>query len=190
MVRYLILITSILFTYESWTQERITWVQWEEGIQQSIDQDKKVIIDLYTKWCGWCKKMDNTTFSDSTIVDYINENYIAIKFDAEHRGDLIYGEEVYKFTKGGRRGYHALAAKMTHGRLRYPTIVFLDENAEVIQALPGFQSANNLEKILTYFAGDHHKKTPWPIYQMDYDRKKNAPRTTNKNTRLVSGKGI
>lgn len=183
------LLVVILATISLQSQETITWVEWEEGINRSAQENKKIIVDLYTQWCGWCKKMDKTTFRDSIIVDYINSNYIAVKFDAEYREDIDFQGQIYKFTKGGLRGYHSLAAKMTHGKLRYPTIVFLNEEAEVIQALPGFQNAGNLEKILTYFAEDHHKTTPWATYRFNYRSQMPAVKKNN-NTRLVSGKGI
>ena len=186
----LLALLSVSLSVQS--QESITWVEWEEGINKSTEENKKIIVDLYTQWCGWCKKMDKTTFRDSLIIDYINENYIAIKFDAEHRGDIEFQGNIYKFTKGGLRGYHSLAAKMTHGKLRYPTIVFLNEEAQVIQALPGFQNAGNLEKILNYFAEDHHKTTRWSTFRLNYKSPREAMSRAkkNNNTRLVSGKGI
>ena len=188
----LVVILSLWLPVHS--QETITWLEWEEGVNKSSEENKKIIVDLYTQWCGWCKKMDKTTFRDSIIVDYINDNYVAIKFDAEHRDDIQIKGQTYKFTKGGLRGYHALAAKMTHGQLRYPTIVFLNEEAQVIQALPGFQTAQNLEKILFYFAEDHHKSTPWSTFQFNFKSTRiktdrDIPKKNN-NTRLVSGKGI
>ncbi len=170
-------------------QETVVWFSWDEGIAKSKDENKKVIIDLYTDWCGWCKKMDNTTFRDPYIVEIINEHFVAIKFNAEHREDIEFHDEIYKFTKGGRRGYHGLAAKMTKGKLRYPTIAFLNEDNEFIQAIPGFQNTVTLEKILMYFAHDNHKTTPWSSFQRNYKSKTQITPSEKKSnhTRLVSG---
>ncbi len=171
-------------------QDKIEWQDWTSGINKGQQQKKKYIVDLYTDWCGWCKKMDKTTFQDSFITDYISEHYVAIKFNAEQREPITFKNEEYVFTKGGRRGYHALAAKITNSQLRYPTIVFLDENANVIQAIPGFQSPENLERIMTYFAEDHHKTTPWVVYQRNYQRELKPQSLEMKNmnhTKLVKG---
>ena len=192
MIRFLgiLFMTSIGLNLSG--QSPIKWFTWEEGIAKSKAENKKIIADLYTEWCGWCKKMDATTFHDAFIVDYINKYYVAIKFDAEQKEDIIFKGKEYKFTKGGRRGYHALAAEITNGQLRYPTIVFLDEKAEVIQAIPGFQNVEILEKILTYFAEDYHKSMPWSSYERQYKSRtqiNNQPGDSNNHTRLVSGQG-
>ena len=190
MIRFFGIMYFSLLAAAVSAQSPIEWLSWEEGIAKSKAENKKIITDLYTDWCGWCKKMDATTFHDDFIVEYIKKHYVAIKMNAERKDDIIFKEKEYKFTKGGRRGYHALAAEITNGQLRYPTIVFLDENADVIQAIPGFQNAQTLEKILTYFAEDHHKTTPWSSYQRSYQsRSEVTPNEGNNHTRLVSGKG-
>lgn len=114
--------------------------------------------------------MDKTTFQDPYVTQFINKNYIAVKFNAEQKEDVNFKGEIYSYTRGGRRGYHTLAAKITNGQLRYPTIVFLDEEADVIQAIPGFLDAETLEIILAYFAADYHKTTPWASYIRSYKR--------------------
>ena len=56
-----------------------------------------MIIDLYTDWCGWCKVMDRNTFTDSNVISHINENFVAIKFDAEYENSVTFNNNSYKY---------------------------------------------------------------------------------------------
>ena len=147
---------------------KINWLTWEEAMLRSADSPRKLMIDVYTDWCGWCKRMDKATFQNPRIAAYVNENFYAVKLDAEQRGALEYQGKTYEFVKRGGRGYHELAALITRGQLSFPTVVFLDEAQQPIQAIGGFQDAPAFEKIVTYFGGDNHKRTPWAKYQRRY----------------------
>lgn len=150
------------------TNKHINWVSWEEAIELSKHEKKKIFIDVYTDWCGWCKKMDSNTFQESHIAAYINKHYYAIKFNAEQREAIELNGKVYKFVKSGRRGYHELAATIMRGKMSYPTIVFLDEEYEILQAIPGFRDVETFEMIMTYFGENHHTETPWKKYSGNY----------------------
>ncbi len=147
---------------------KIEWLTWEQAILKSKTKKKKLMVDVYTDWCGWCKRMDAATFQQEHIAKYVNEHYYAIKFDAEQKEDIVFNGKTYKFVKNGKRGYHELAAEITRGRLSYPTIVFLDENHAIIQPVPGYKSPTQFEQIITYFARNEHLKTPWDSYQKSY----------------------
>ncbi len=159
-------------------QERtkVEWLSWEEAIERSEVEPRKFFIDVYTDWCGWCKRMDKATFQKPHIAKYLNENYYSIKFNAESTQDITFNGKTYKYIKQGRRGYHELAVAITKGRLSFPTIVFIDEAKNVIQPIPGFRSPDEFEIIMTYFGYDFYRKTPWNIYKEDYIpmRKKSA----------------
>lgn len=162
----------IIFIFTSVTvseAQKIKWLSWEEAIEASAKEEKKIFVDIYTQWCGWCKKMDATTFSDPNIVKYINENYYAIKFDAELKEDIQLNGKVYKYIKMGKSGYHELVAELTRGQLSYPTIVFLDEKMNLIQPIPGFRDPKSFEMIMHYFAEDYHISTPWKKYSKNYN---------------------
>ncbi|MBI1224078.1 MAG: DUF255 domain-containing protein [Bacteroidetes bacterium] len=170
-----LLITSLSFTFkklEPPTQvsghDAINWITWEQMMEKSKTQPRKVIVDVYTDWCGWCKRMDATTFSDACLSKYINDTYYAVKFDAEQKQDIVFKDKTYKFVKNGMRGYHELAAEMTHGQLSFPTVVFLDEKIDVIQSIPGYRDTKEFETIATYFGRNEHLKTPWETYQKNY----------------------
>ncbi|MBR9920811.1 MAG: DUF255 domain-containing protein [Bacteroidetes bacterium] len=149
---------------------KIQWMSWEEAVAASNENPKKVIVDIYTDWCGWCKRMDTNTFQQEKIANYINENYYAVKFDAEQKEDIEFNGKKYSFVNNNRRGYHELAAELTKGRLGYPTTVFLDEELSVIQSIAGYKSPEEFEIIITYFAGNFHKKMPWDKYRESYNK--------------------
>jgi len=155
-------------SFNATAQKKVDWLTWEEAMEKSKLEKRKIVVDVYTEWCGWCKKMDKTTFQADKIVEYINKNYYAVKFDAERKKQISYNDKEYSFIKSGRNGYHELAAELLQGRLSFPTVVFLDEETALIQPIPGFQDAVTFEMIIKFFAEDHYKKTPWPKFTASY----------------------
>lgn len=159
---------ACLFTFNSFGiifgQEDIRWIKWSELEAYQQSAPKKVYIDIYTEWCGWCKKMDKTTFKDPAIVEYLNNNFYCIKFDAETKEELFYNGEKYTYIKLGKSGYHKLAAQLMQGKMSYPTSVFLDEKNTVIQPIAGFIDTQLFEQIIHYFGSNSHKSIPWAKY--------------------------
>lgn len=163
---------NVLFLFQINTikaQDHIKWVTWKEATEKNTKQKRKILVDVYTSWCGWCKVMDKNTYQDAGIIKYLNENFYSIKFNAESKDDIVFQGQVYKYIdQGNGRGYHQLAEKLLNGKLSYPTTVFLDEDFNVIQPIPGYLDPEKFEKIMTYFEGDFHKSTPWPNYESSY----------------------
>lgn len=148
--------------------EGIQWMTLEEASRKMGTEKRKIMVDLYTDWCGWCKRMDSTTFADSQLAAYINTHFYPVKFNAEQREDILFRGKNYRFVSQGKGGYHELAAEITGGRLSYPTFVFLDENLQVIQSINGYREKEEFEKILAYFGGNFHRKVPWDRFTSQY----------------------
>ncbi len=145
------------------TAEQVRWYSFEEVARLQNTAPKKVFVDVYTDWCGWCKRMDRDTFDDPQVVAYLNAHYYAIKFDAEGKKAVDFGGRTYERKAGERT--HALAVALLGNRLSYPSTVWLDEQGQVIQPIPGYLPPADFLKIASYFAGDHHLTTPWEAYQ-------------------------
>jgi Highly conserved protein containing a thioredoxin domain len=130
--------------------EEIVWYTWEEAAELSKETPKKVFIDLYTDWCGWCKKMDASTFKDPEVVKYLNENFYPVKFNAERKDVITFNDRKFEYMKSGRRGVHQLAYALLDGRLGYPAFVTLDESFARIMISPGFKKSGALLKELAF----------------------------------------
>lgn len=147
---------------------KIEWLSWDQAVAKMEKQPRKIMVDVYTDWCGWCKRMDATTMEDPKIIKIINEKYYAVKMDGEGKKDITFRGRTYKFIAQGHRGYHELPAELLSGKMSYPTLVFLDEDYGIIQPLPGYQDVPTLEPILAYFGGGFYKTTPWESFQNDF----------------------
>jgi thioredoxin-related protein len=158
----LLLVFVINFsTLESFGQEKIKWYTIEEVQKIHKENPKKIFVDVYTDWCGWCKKMDATTFQDSRIIKQLNTNFYAVKLDGEGKENITFKDKTYQYVPQGRRGYHELAAAFLNGQLSYPTTVYLDENLNLIQPIPGYLKVEDLEPILIFLGEDRYKNQTW-----------------------------
>ncbi|MCB0493110.1 MAG: DUF255 domain-containing protein [Cyclobacteriaceae bacterium] len=146
----------------------VNWLTFEEAIEKSKTEKRKIFIDVYTDWCGWCKVMDKNTFSEEKIAKILNEQFYPVKFNAEQKEDVEFSGTTFKFVPSGKNGYHQLAAALLNNQLSYPTVVFLDEEFRMIQPLAGYQKAPEFHKIIQFIGGDHYKKTKWDEWQTIY----------------------
>ncbi len=145
--------------------EGIKWHTITE-VQQLVKKNpRKIYIDMYTDWCGWCKVMEKNTFSNAQIINELNNNFYAVRFNAEQKEDVVFKNKTFKYVAQGNRGYHELAASLMNGQLSYPTSVFLDENLNLISPLPGYLTPDKLEPILKFIGGDHYKTETWQQFQ-------------------------
>lgn len=157
-----VLLSSVTFT--SLGQEKIKWMDMEEALIMNSKNQKKVMVFIYTSWCGYCKKMKLQTFSDSSIASYINNNYYAVKLDAEMKEDIILGNTTYRNISRGNRNYQELALQLMDDNTFFPTTVFLNEKNQKLPPVPGFADASTFKKILHYYSEDFYKTTPWDDY--------------------------
>lgn len=150
-----------LFAQPMAPQAKIEWLSFEEALKRNKKEPRKWIIDVFTDWCGWCKRMDATTFTDPNIVAYVNANYYAVKFNAEgtdtihYKGKSFYNAEKGKIDQYGRlitRGTHQLAYELMGTKLSYPTLVYMDDSAKLIAPIGGYRSAIELQPFLVYFS--------------------------------------
>lgn len=146
-------------------ETKVEWLTFEEAIVLHKDNPKKLLIDLYTDWCGWCKVMDRETYSNAMLSSYINNNFYPVKFNAEQKESVEFEGHTFNFIPSGRRGVHELAAALTRNQLSYPTTVFMDEELRIIQPIAGYLKPQQMEPILNFIGGNHYKKTPWEEYK-------------------------
>ncbi len=153
-------------------KNEINWVSLTEAEKLMEKEPRKVLVDVYTEWCGPCKMMNNTTFKDPAVVKYINANYYAVKFNAEGPDEInfkgnIYKNDAYDPAKARtRNGTHDLtkAIAPVNGRIAYPTIVYMNEAFQILSPVQGMQRTEQILPILTFFGDDHYKEQTWEEY--------------------------
>lgn len=161
MKKLFMILALALFTAANTYAQEIKWLTLEEALALQKKKPKKIMMDVYTSWCGPCKMLDKNTFHNADVAKYVNENYYAVKFNAEGNDvvkykDASYSNPGYKEELASRRnGVHDLTRKL--GVNAYPTMVFFDENGELIFPVRGYQNPQQLELYLKMFKDDKHK---------------------------------
>lgn len=65
----------------------ITWYSHDEGMKIAQEQNKPVMIDVYTDWCKYCKELDRVVYTDPAVID-LADKFVCIKFNADKHRDL------------------------------------------------------------------------------------------------------
>ena len=126
----------------------ITWHSFTEGVTAARTQQKFILVDVYTDWCGWCKKMDREVYTDARVRDILQERFVAVKLNAESSEPLEFNSVRMSEAQFAR----------TVGVTGYPTTLFLDERGAVVTILPGYLPAEQFVRVLTFVAEGHYKQ--------------------------------
>jgi thioredoxin-related protein len=159
----LIVLLVLVFTNQKPKPEpiKVNWLTYEQAQKLNAQKPRKIFIDTYTDWCGWCKKMDANTLSHPEVAKYLNEKFYAVKLNAESSKLTIY--------KGKSITERELATKI-FGANSFPTTVYLDEKENILQPLPGYLEVAEFDKIIHFFGEDYYTKTDWKTFESIYKK--------------------
>lgn len=151
-------------------KDLVEWMSLTEALKKQESQPKKIFMDVYTDWCGWCKVMSKNTFSNPQIAAYINQYFYPVRFDAETIDTLEYlGKTYINKNAGEKRATHDLAYVFTNNRPSYPTITYLDEKGKMIQSIPGYMDVKKIEPFLVYFNENAFKSAPFETFKANFE---------------------
>ena len=129
--------------------EATGWLDFNKGIVLSGKEGKPMLVDFYTDWCHWCKVMDEKTFSQKDVRDYLEKNFVAVRIQAEDReASVTYKNKTYSnvdFTRAA-------------GIKGFPSIAFFDKQGNPITVIPGYIPPETFLLILKYIKQECYKQ--------------------------------
>jgi thiol:disulfide interchange protein len=123
MKRFIIVIVGLVVAAVSVRAEAVKWESdYDKAVAAAKKDSKLVLVDVYTDWCGWCKKLDRDVYADAKVIERLSKNFVAVKINPE---------------KNSR------AAQLAHqfGTHGYPHIVFVNGDGKKIGEIGGYVSA-------------------------------------------------
>ena len=136
------------------SSDKIEWKSFDAGMSEAKKTGKKVLIDVYTVWCGWCKKMDAGTYSDKKVTEYLKKHFVTIKMNPEKDGPVTYDGKKYS------------AAEFSQGMgvNGYPATLFLKSDGKPITLLPGYSEADMFLHVISFIGDNQYEKKKFADY--------------------------
>ncbi len=135
----------------------IAWRDFDSGLKEAKAKKKRVVVDVYTDWCGWCKRMERDTYSHPDVRKYVGKAFVAIRLNAESNARASY--------KGTEYSCRQLAAGF--GVRGYPTTLFLESDGTHITTAPGYMGAQDFLSVLRYVGDGHYKTKDFDQYRAE-----------------------
>ena len=139
-------------TLSAQVSDTVRWISFEVLDDSLSINPKKVFVAFYTDWCRYCKKMEKKVFTRSEVIDVLNKDYYAVRFDAEFENSMSFGGKLLVNDQLGesRRPLHQITQLLAlkDGKFVAPTILLLDENFHVTSRYFEYLDSKTLLEIL------------------------------------------
>lgn len=132
----------------------LKWKGFDEGLAEAKKVNKKILVDVYTDWCGWCKKMDKEVYADKEVAEYLAKRYVVIKLNAESDAQLTYRDQTLS----------QIELTQAFGVRGYPATIFMKADGDPITLLPGYLPPEKFIDVLKFIGEDHYLTTKWEEY--------------------------
>jgi thioredoxin-related protein len=108
--------------------KKVEWLAFDAAAERAVKQDKHMIVDIYTTWCGWCRVMERETYGNPEVAAYLKDNFVLAK---------VNGESANKLHWNGKELTERQFAREV-GVTGYPATFFMKPNAELLGGVPGY----------------------------------------------------
>jgi len=118
----------------------VAWRAWDAGLREAGSSGRPVLVDVYTDWCGWCRRMERDVYARNDVREYLAKRFVTVKLNAE--SDL-----------GAQYEGEATTARALANRFRvtgYPTTIFLKADGEHLVNVPGYVQPDRFLLLLRY----------------------------------------
>lgn len=137
-------------------QGKLKWYSFKEGYEKAVKENKFLLVDFYTDWCKWCKVMDEKTYSQKSIIEDLNKNFVAVKLNPEKGGTVNYGDQSYSAVDFAR------AAQVSG----YPATGFFTRNGDFINTIIGYQDVEKFINIIKYITNEYYMRFGYEDFQL------------------------
>lgn len=143
----------------------------DEAVKLSKKTNKPILLYFHKIGCSYCNSMEAFTLDDDFVIDFIQNNYKIIHINVSHSDQIIY--------KGKTRGGLCLAKDI--GYNFYPSVLFLDDKADIQYASLGYKSENEFLVILEYVKKGFNKTMSLDSYKEQINYQSNLEDEINDN---------
>ena len=116
----------------------VTWTNLESAVKTAKASNKPVFVNVYADWCGYCRKMDQTTFRDAGVVAKLNSQFVSAKLNGESPKKISLGKSTMSESQWAMR----------QGVEGFPALVVLDPQGRTLLLYPGFMTAPQASALL------------------------------------------
>lgn len=143
IMQKLIFLFTLFCSFNSFAQnDKLVWYDWNTGYEKAIKEHKIVLVDAYTDWCGWCKKMDRDTYTNPEVIKKLNQHFIAIKFNPEIS---FAGYKIGEQTFDNKQLYNMLSQGNSTG---FPTTYYITPAKNALSIDVGYKGPEDFMKVL------------------------------------------
>jgi thioredoxin-related protein len=136
--------------------EKIRWVDLGVAMAEAKRTGRPLLVDVQTEWCGWCRKMEKTTYADSIVREYLGRKFVASRVDAED-------DESRVDYAGASRTHRQFADSFRISG--YPTTLFFAADGSLLTQVPGYVKPDQFLAVLRYIGEGHYKTMSWDAWQ-------------------------
>lgn len=145
LIALVLLVSAVVLASPRAAGAEVAWRSWDAGLAAAQSSRRPVLVDVYTDWCGWCKRMDADVYSRADVSGYLAAHFVTVRLNAESDTAILY--------KGQRLTGRSAAAEFNVSG--FPTTIFLTSKGDHLVNVPGYITADRFLLLLRYI-GDGH----------------------------------
>lgn len=167
----LLLIVNLIASAQSENSQEVHWLSFEEAQERSETEPRPILVDIYTGWCGWCKKMEVTTYRDPNVVQYINSHFYPVKYDAETKDTIEYlGQTYTNPNPASSRSANKLTHKLLPQRRSYPSTIFMAPGFRTPMLYQGYITVKDISPYLLFFGDKYNTQVDLGFFVDTYKK--------------------
>lgn len=132
-----------------------SWTSFEQALGSADSSGKMILVDVWSRRCGWCARMQREVYTQPELLDYLNQHFETGRLDIDVRMDTV-----------AYMGYELSSAELSAalGASGTPTTVFLASDGSYVTRLPGFHPVERFLEVLRYIGTESYREMSFDDY--------------------------